>query len=91
MCVCGGGVGVGCKALAIADGAAYDAPVSGGCCKLISHSRYGLELGQALLLAAAVDEVMGSLVAMERTEAIALEELEAVELQGTETQELPWP
>ena len=26
------------KALAIADGAAYDAPVSGGCGELISHS-----------------------------------------------------
>ena len=66
------------KALAIADGAAYDAPVSGGCCKLISHSRCGLELGQALLLAAAVDEVMGLLVAIERTEAIALRQPESL-------------
>ena len=36
---------------------------------MISHSRCGLELGQALLLAAAFDEVMGLLVAIERTEA----------------------
>ena len=38
---------------------------------MISHSRCGLERGQALLLAAAFDEVMGLLVAIERTEAIA--------------------
>ena len=42
------------------------------------HSRYGLELGQALLLAAAVDEVMGLLVAIERTEAIALRQPESL-------------
>ena len=65
---------------AIIDGAAYDARprVSGGCCKLISHSRCGLELGQALLLAAAFDEVMGLLVAIERTEATALRQPESL-------------
>ena len=50
----------------------------GGCCKLISHSRCGLELGQALLLAAAVDEVMGLLVAMERAAVIALRQPESL-------------
>ena len=35
-CAPGGDAGI--KALAIADGAAYDAPVSGGCSELISHS-----------------------------------------------------
>ena len=67
------------KALAVANGAAYDAPVSGGCCEQISHSWYGLGLGQALLLAAAVDEVMGLLVACDRTAAIALKQEELVE------------
>ena len=52
--------------------------MSGGCCELISHSRCGLELGQALLLAAAFDEVMGLLVAIERTEAIASRQPESL-------------
>ena len=53
--------------------------MSGGCCEQISHSWYGLGLGQALLLAAAVDEVMGLLVACDRTAAIALKQAEFVE------------
>ena len=65
--------------------------MSGGCCEQISHSWYGLGLGQALLLAAAVDEVMGLLVAIERTAAIALENSKSLNFKARNNQELPLP
>ena len=52
---------------------------------------HGLGLGQALLLAAAVVEVMGLLVAIERTAAIALESSKSLNFKARNNQELPLP
>ena len=48
-------------------------------------------LGQALLLAAAVVEVMGLLVAIERTAAIALESSKSLNFKARNNQEMPLP
>ena len=56
--------------------------MSGGCGEEISHSWYGLGLGQALLLAAAVDEVMGLLCCVRANCGNRVEESEVVERKG---------